>query len=317
MWHYGVTLLFMLSVSGPANALNIADNASSFPIEMMDDRGSVIRLKQPAQRIISLSPNITELIFSAGAGGKLVGVSRYSDYPDAAKSIPNIGDASALDLERIVALQPDLVIVWRGGNAQIDMEKLEKLRLAVFATEATHLEDIPRLLRAIGQLAGTSVQGEQAAATYEEKLQQIGRAYGDHRKIKVFQLIWDQPLMTVNRNHIINDILELCGGTNVFASAPFLTPVISRENLVEADPHVIISSVPLDGIQADENILERRFPNISAIRNRHLFFVPPDLIHRPTVRLLRAARMVCEQLESVRAGGRIGKQWKALQPVLV
>lgn len=317
MWHYGVTLLFMLSVSGPANALNIADNASSFPIEMMDDRGSVIRLKQPAQRIISLSPNITELIFSAGAGGKLVGVSRYSDYPDAAKSIPNIGDASALDLERIVALQPDLVIVWRGGNAQVDMEKLEKLRLAVFATEATHLEDIPRLLRAIGQLAGTSVQGEQAAATYEEKLQQIGRAYGDHRKIKVFQLIWDQPLMTVNRNHIINDILELCGGTNVFASAPFLTPVISRENLVEADPHVIISSVPLDRIQADENILERRFPNISAIRNRHLFFVPPDLIHRPTVRLLRAARMVCEQLESVRAGGRIGKQWKALQPVRV
>jgi iron complex transport system substrate-binding protein len=136
-------------------------------------------------------------------------------------------------------------------------------------------------------------------------LQQIERVYGGRRKIRAFQLIWDQPLMTVNRDHIISDVLESCGGTNVFASAPSLTPVISEESLVEAEPQAIISSVPLERVQVRMNILQHAFPNISAIRNKHLFFVSPDLIHRQTVRVLEAAQMVCEQLESIRSVGKM------------
>ena len=237
-----------------------------------------------------------------------MGVSRYSDYPDAAKSIPDIGDSSSLDLEKIIALQPDLVIAWRNGNTQPDVEKLEKLGLTVFATEATRLKDVPRLLRAIGKLGGTSTQAEQVAKTYEEKLQQIERNYGNRRKISVFQLIWHQPLITVNGNHIISDILDLCGGTNVFASANPLTPVISAEDLLKADPRAIISSVSVERPETAKSgiaALLRRLPRISAIRNSHLFFVPPDLIHRQTVRMLQAASLVCEQLESVRSSWKI------------
>jgi iron complex transport system substrate-binding protein len=275
--------------------------SSTFPISLVDDRGHAIRLDRFANHIVSLSPNITELVFSAGAGDKLVGASRYSDFPDAAKSVPDVGDSSSLDLERIIALKPDLVIAWRSGNGRSDIEKLEKLGLTVFAAEATRLEDIPRLLRTIGKLTGTAAQAEPAASAYEEELQQIKRNYGDRRKISVFQLIWHQPLMTVNGKHVISDIINICGGVNIFESASSITPVISAENLLEADPHAIISSVPLGPAETGVEALFRRFPHIQAVRSDHLFFVHPDLLHRQTVRILQAAKTVCAQLESVRS----------------
>lgn len=292
--------LVLLEASvGIAGAVGIAEQ--SLPPGVADDRGRSIRLDYVTKRIISLSPNITELIFAAGAGSKLVGVSRYSDYPEAAKFIPDVGDSSSLDLERIVALKPDLVIAWRSGNTASDIEKLEKLGLTVFVTEATRLEDVSRLLRVIGKLAGTSAQAEPGARAYETELRQIKRSFGSRQQIRVFQLIWHQPLMTVNGDHIISDIISICGGANVFASAASLTPVISTENLLEADPQAIISSVSLESVEMEVRELLRRLSHLSAVRGNHLFFVHADLIHRQTPRMLQAAKTVCTQLEEVRS----------------
>ncbi|MEO8991562.1 MAG: cobalamin-binding protein [Nitrosospira sp.] len=298
---------WMQASIGIADVVETAEKTSSFsaspvfPISMVDDRGHDIRLVHFANHIVSLSPNITELVFSAGAGDKLVGVSRYSDFPDAARSVPDVGDSSSLDLERIIALKPDLVIAWRSGNRRSDIEKLEKLGLTIFAVEATRLEDIPRLLRTIGKLAGTAAQAGPAASAYEEELQQIKCNYGKRRKITVFPLIWHQPLITVSGKHVISDIISVCGGINIFESASSITPVISAENLLEADPHVIISSVSLGPAETGVETLFRRFPHIRAVRDNHLFFVHPDLLHRQTTRILQAARTVCAQLESVRS----------------
>ncbi|HEU4855624.1 MAG TPA: cobalamin-binding protein [Nitrosospira sp.] len=305
-------LLFVFPASllgtsiGIAGVINVAAAAlPAFPIKLTDDRGHSVRLDHFAKRIVSLSPHITELIFAAGAGSKLVGVSRYSDYPDAARMVQDVGDASRLDLERIVALKPDLVVAWHSGNARPDIEKLEKLGITVFATEANKLGDVPRLLRTAGKLAGTSMQAESAANDYEEELQGIKRSYSDRRKISVFQVIWHQPLMTVNGNHLISDIIGICGGVNVFGSAPSLTPVISPENLVEADPQAIISSASDEvGGTGARNYLSHRFPQLGAVRNSHLFFVQPDLLHRQTVRMLGAAKTVCAQLDNVRSSQR-------------
>lgn len=300
MWHGVLALLLVLSISllisfDGGCAEDIAGDAPPFSIT--DDRGRSIRLAHFARRIVSLSPHITELIFAAGAGNRLVGVDRYSDYPEAAKWIPSIGDSSSLDLERILALKPDLVIAWRSGNSSQDIEKLEKLGLTVFAAEATRLEDVSRLLRMMGKLTGMSSRAEPAARVYEEDLRQITRCDGARRQIRVFQLIWDQPLMTVNGNHIMSDIINICGGINVFASAPALTPVISAENLLEADPQAIISSIPQNG--AAEWL--RQLSHISAVRNGHWFLVHPDLMNRPTPRMLQAVKSVCAQLEKVRS----------------
>ena len=272
--------------------------AADTPLSLTDDRGRSIRLEHFARRIISLSPNITELVYAAGAGDRLVGVSSRSDYPAAAKAVPEIGGAAGLDLERIVMLQPDLVIAWRSGNAA-DIDRLEKLGLPVFVTETTRLEDIPRLLRLIGHLAATSTQTEAAARAYETELQQIKRSYAGRQRVSVFLLIWHQPLMTVNGDHIISDIINLCGGINIFASMSSLAPAISAESLLQVDPHAIIS-----GVLAESGTVElwQQFPQLRAVRNNHLFFVHPDLLHRQTPRMLQAVKTVCEQLDRVRSG---------------
>jgi len=271
--------------------------AADIPLDLTDDRGRSIHLERSARRIISLSPSITELMYAAGAGDRLVGVSSRSDYPIAARSVPEIGDAAGLDLERIAMLKPDLVIAWRSGNAA-DIDRLEKLSLPVFVTETTRLEDIPRLLRLTGQLAATSTQAEAAARAYETELQQLKRSYAGRQRVSVFLLIWQQPLMTVNGSHIISDIISLCGGANIFASAAILAPVISAESLLQADPQAIISGV-LPGSGAGK--LWQQFPQLRAVRNKHLFFVHPDLLHRQTPRMLQAVKAVCEQLERVRS----------------
>ncbi|MDQ3185861.1 MAG: cobalamin-binding protein [Pseudomonadota bacterium] len=304
MWRRILALLFVFPIFlwasvGVAGAGDIAEQIS--PLSVTDDRGRSIRLNYFAKRIISLSPNITELVFAAGAGGSLVGVSGYSDYPEAAKSIQGIGDSSSLDLERIIALKPDLVVAWRSGNTVSDIEKLEKLGLPVFVTEATRLEDVSRLLRTTGKLAGTSAQAESAARVYEAELQQIRRTYGYRQQVRVFQLIWHQPLMTVNGDHIISDIINICGGANVFASASSLTPVVSAESLLEADPQAIISSVSREFAEMEVKELLRHVPRISAVRSSHSFFVHPDLLHRQTIRMLQAVKTVCAQLERVRS----------------
>ncbi len=276
--------------------------AADVPFILTDDRGRSVRLNHSARRIISLSPNITELVFAAGAGDKLVGVSSYSDYPDVAKFIPSIGDSSSLDLERIVALKPDLVIAWGSGNKVADIDKLERLGLTVFVTEATNLEDIPRLLRKTGTLAGTLEIAELAASAYDVDLRKIKQRYRTRQQVRVLYLIWHQPLMTVSGNHIISDIINICGGINVFAAAPSLTLVISAESLLETDPQIIISSTPIVSAGIGARELWRRFPHIRAVRNNHLFFVHPDLIHRQTPRMLQATKTVCEQIEGARSG---------------
>lgn len=290
--------LFIFSLVLHASFNAVADA----PFTLTDDRGRSVRLNHFARRIISLSPNITELVFAAGAGDKLVGVSSYSDYPDVAKSIPGIGDSSSLDLERIVALKPDLVIAWNSGNKVADIDKLERLGLTVFITEATKLEDIPRLLRKIGKLAGTLAIAELAASAFEAELRKIKQRYRSRQQVEVLYLIWHRPLMTVSDNHIISDIINICGGINVFAAAPSLTLVISAESILGADPQIIISSMPLVSPETGTRELWQRFPHIRAVRNNHLFFVHPDLIHRQTPRMLQAAKTVCEQLESARSG---------------
>ena len=290
--------LFIFSLVLHASFNAVADA----PFTLTDDRGRSVRLNHFARRIISLSPNITELVFAAGAGDKLVGVSSYSDYPDVAKSIPGIGDSSSLDLERIVVLKPDLVIAWNSGNKVADIDKLERLGLTVFITEATKLEDIPRLLRKIGKLAGTLAIAELAASAFEAELRKIKQRYRSRQQVEVLYLIWHRPLMTVSDNHIISDIINICGGINVFAAAPSLTLVISAESILGADPQIIISSMPLVSPETGRRELWQRFPHIRAVRNNHLFFVHPDLIHRQTPRMLQAAKTVCEQLESARSG---------------
>ncbi len=266
--------------------------------DLADDRGRVLPLAGPAQRIVTLAPNLTELAFASGAGGKLVGAGAWSDYPEAARGLPTVGDAARLDAERILLLRPDLVLAWRSGNPAAEVARLERLGLPVFVVEPARLGDVPRLLRTIGALAGTQAEAERAAAAFEAEASALRARHASRPALGVFYEIWDQPLLTVNGEHLISDVIALCGGRNVFAGAGQLTPAVAWESLLAADPDVIIASVSSGGDAAAQML--RRVPSLRAAARGRVFIVPPDLIQRATPRILEGARMVCEALERAR-----------------
>lgn len=262
-----------------------------------DDRGVVVALPAPAQRIVTLSPHLAEIVHAAGAGAKLVGVARFSDYPETVRWLPQVGDAARIDPERVLALRPDLVLAWKSGNQAGDVDRLETLGLHVFVTEPAHLADVPRVMRAVGALAGTSAAADQAEKKFNNKINKI-KFTGHGEPLRVFYEIWHRPLLTVNGRHMISDVLALCGGANVFASARPLTPAVSIEAVVAARPEAIVggsSATPPLEFEA-----QWRRASVAALASLPVIHVPPDLIQRATPRIAEGAQVVCAGLAAIR-----------------
>lgn len=255
-------------------------------------------LPRPAQRIVTLAPSLAEMTYAAGAGGRLVAVARLSNFPPAARGIPQIGDAVRVDFERIIALKPDLVLAWMSGNSAADVERLERLGLATYVSEARRLADIPLQLRAIGALAGTAVDAGKAAASFEREVDNLRKRHAQSRKVRVFYEIWRKPLMTVSGAHLISDVIVLCGGENVFADVSQLTPTISLEAVIAAKPEAILGGGSADG--AKEFIAQWRAAALQPLRNVPAYYVHPDRMQQATPRIVDGAREVCSALDEVR-----------------
>lgn len=269
-------------------------------IRLVDDSGRAVTLKRPAQRIISLAPHITELVFAAGAGDRIVGTVEYSNYPEKAKSIARIGDSALLDLERIVALRPDLILVWQHGNAQRQLDKLLSLGIPVFYNQPDKLPDIARSIEAFGRLTGTEAVASSVAREFLAREAELRKRYAGRPPVRVFYQIWERPLMTINDEHLISDVIRMCGGQNVMSALKKLVPEISTEAVLDANPEVIA------GATAEVNTRGRldnwkAWPRILAVRRDNLFVVHSDLISRHTPRILDGAQLMCEQLDSARA----------------
>ena len=287
------TLLRMLA------SLALASAASAAAIEVIDDSGRTIRLSSPARRIISLAPHITELLFAAGAGKNVIAAVDYSDFPDAAKALPRVGDNERLDLERIAALKPDLLIVWLHGAAQRQLEQLRKLGIPVFHSEPKSLADVARALEDIGMLAGTNVVANAAALEYRRRLNQLASASRDQPLVPVFIQIWDAPPMTVNDRHLISDAVRLCGGRNVFGMLPALAPAVSAEAVIAANPEAIVATGMANGSPQWLNAW-KTWPRLTAVSRDNLFAIAPELITRHTPRILDGVEQMCAQLALAR-----------------
>ena len=269
-------------------------------IVLTDDAGREITLPAPAQRIVSLAPHVTEVLFAAGAGDKVVGVVAYSDYPEAAKSLPQVGGYTQIDLEAIAALRPDLIIGWQSGNREGHLARLEALGVPVYLNEPRSLKDVARSLEQFGRLAGTETAAEASASAFRARHAELSAHYTRRPKVRTFYQIWDRPLMTVNDEHLIADVIRLCGGENVFGSLSQLAPTISVEAVLAANPEVIVAS----GMgEARPEWLSQwsRWPQLEAATRDNLFFIRPDHIQRHTPRILDGASRLCDQLEQARA----------------
>lgn len=299
----------------PAHATHESDTAttSAAPVpianrvgayRVIDDSGATVTLSKPAQRIVSLAPHLTELAFAAGAGSQLVGVVSYSDYPEAARRIPRVGDNRALDLERIAALKPDLILVWRHGNAEQQLDALRSLHIPMYVSAPHTVDDVATTLDKLGVLFGTTGQAQQAARAYRAKIAALRARYANTAPISVFYQVWDSPLMTLNGTHWISDVLALCGGRNVFAQSAPLVPTVSREAVIALNPDVIMTA-GAGATRSSEKIPGLEFwqawPALTAVAHRNLFVIDGDLIDRPTPRLADGATQVCEDLAVARS----------------
>lgn len=272
-------------------------------LTVTDDSGATVTLASPAQRIVSLAPHVTELLFAAGGGARVVGAVSYSDYPPPAKIIPRVGDNKSLDLERIVAMKPDLIVVWRHGNAMRQIDRLRELHVPLFFSEPHKLDDIPVTIDKLGVLLGTSAEANKASEAFRHDIAGLRTRYSNRAPVSVFYQVWDDPLMTLNGSQIVSQVIELCGGRNVFADLKPLVPTISTEAVLAANPEAIVTSTP--GATNSDHALPsldawRKWPSLNAVAHGNLFGIDGDLINRPTPRLALGADTLCEDLEVAR-----------------
>ena len=278
----------------------LAAAASAFAgVSAVDSDGRRIELAQPAERIVSLAPHVTEQLFAAGAGRKLVAVSEYSDYPEEAKRLPQVASSAGLDLERVLALKPDLVVAWRLEATAAALARLETLGVPVFYDEPRRLAQIPDSIAALGELAGTTDTARALAASLREKLDDLRKRYGSKRPVSVFYQISARPLMTLGGRQFVSDAIELCGGRNVFADSPVMAPQVNVESVLAADPEAIItaSANPAD---RQWQALWRRFPGMRAVRADNLFAVPTNEMHRHGPRAIGATALLCGYIDEAR-----------------
>jgi iron complex transport system substrate-binding protein len=268
-------------------------------ITMTDDTGATVVLQRPAQRVVSLAPHVTEMLFAAGGGERIVGTVRFSDYPAAARDIPRVGDNRQVDIERLLALKPDLLVVWRHNTSMRQMEQLRQLGIPLYYSEPHKLDDILEAVLRLGRLMGTMPQAERSASDLRAQLQNLAARYRDKSPVRVFYQVWDRPLYTLNERHIVNDAIRVCGGENIFARLPLVAPSLSPEAVLQENPEVIVSGDRDD--QAVSGVeMWKKYPSLLAVRRGNLFALDGDLMNRSGPRIIAGAAQLCEKLELAR-----------------
>ena len=251
---------------------------------------------EPA-RIVTLAPHLAEMVFAAGAGERLVGSVAHTDYPEAAKALPRVGDAFGVDAERLVALQPDLVLAWEGGNPALVIDRIRALGIRVEALPATGVEDVPDQLETIGALAGTPDTAGRAARAYRQQIDRLRAAHRIATPLRVFYQISARPLYTVGADQPISALIELCGGSNVFGDAGRGAFVVSREAVIARDPELILAG----GDSSSKDFAQwRELRGLTAADAGNLLQVNADYVARPGPRLALGAADVCAAMDQAR-----------------
>ncbi len=266
-------------------------------VTVRDDDGNLVTLPKPAQRVIALAPHVTEMLFAAGGAERIVGVVTYSDFPEAAKKIPSVGDNRQVDMERVIAMKPDLIVVWMHGSSERQIDTLRQLNIPIFHSEPQKLDGIADSLLRLGQLMGTETVAQAAAADLRQQLAALAKQYANRPPVRMFYQVWDKPLYTLNGTHIVSDAIRLCGGENIFAKLKVTAPVVSIEAVLQEDPEAIFGT-------AEKNYggvsLWKPYSTMKAVRNDNLFTLNGELLNRAGPRMVAGTAALCEKLELAR-----------------
>jgi iron complex transport system substrate-binding protein len=300
------------AVAWPAAAWPVAASAAGAPVAgsgagargdtIIDDDQRALQLGSRAPRIVSLAPGATAMLFAAGAGAQVVGTSDYSNEPAAAKRIERVGDSQSFDLERILALHPDVVVVWSGGTSALQIDKLERVGLTVYHHRIERLGDIPDSIRRLGAMAGTQSQARSAAASLGERIAALRQLYAGVHGGSVLIQVWDHPIYTVGGSELLSDVVGICGLHNVYADLREPGPAVSLESVLERDPEVILAVGSDQRTAAEWAQRWSRYPTLHAVRSGRLLPWSDPRLSRLGPSMVDAAESLCSALtQPVRA----------------
>lgn len=256
------------------------------------------------QRIVALSPHSVELLFSLGVGDRIVGAMSHSDFPEAAKEIEVIGNHHGLQIERILELKPDLVVAWKGGNKQKDIDRLKQLGVNVYESDSREISQIAEEVLALGKLTGTESQAQTLIKHFHADLLRIKQANQTKSEVRFFYQLWSIPLRTISSSSWMNEILTLCQGENIIQDDNIGYPQVSLERVILAQPDVIIipSAKAINNIEKmkEFGIDWLKWPEIPAVKNRQIYTINSDHAHRFSLRIVNAIEQVCNTFDQVR-----------------
>ncbi|HCK75570.1 MAG TPA: cobalamin-binding protein [Gammaproteobacteria bacterium] len=271
----------------------------SAEVAAVDDVGTKVSLSSPATRIISLAPNLTEVLFFIGAGEQVVGAVEYSDFPAAARALPLVGSHNRFDVEQILSLKPDLIVAWMSGNSQDGLQALKQLGLPVFVSESATVDDIVSLMERLGELTGNQTQAVDQASRFRASIDKLSEAYSKRRPVRVFYQVWEQPIYTLNGDHVISHLITLCGGRNIFSELIQLAPIVSLESVLARNPEVIVGG----GVFGETPPWVTRWQGwstVSAVQDQHIYAIDSDHIARMGPRLAQGMEALCRIIDKVR-----------------
>jgi iron complex transport system substrate-binding protein len=274
----------------------VALGADALALRLQDDDQRSLELARPAQRIVSLAPGATAMLFAAGAGDRVVGTSQYSNEPAAAAGIERIGDSQSFDLERILALHPDVVVVWSGGTSPTQLARLEGVGLRVYRHRLTRLDDIPPSLLRFGRLAGTQPQAQAAATQFTQRIAALRARYLPAAPATVLIQVWDRPIFTVGRDEIMSDVIHACGYRNVYQDLADPGPAVTLESVLARDPDVILALPPDQNSGVDWVAGWRAYPSMRAVRSGRVMAWTDQRLSRLGPSILDAAEDLCRAL---------------------
>ena len=241
------------------------------------------------QRLISLAPHTTEMAAALGLEQQLVAISDYSDYPASVSHLPHVAGYHGIAVEQIIALKPDLVLAWQGGNPQAALDQLRSFGIHLFISSATTPEQLLDELLALGQATGREPQAQALVAELQQRLDQLAARYSQRQPLlAVFYQLWKQPLMTSGGPSWLTPLLGRCGARNVFADHPQPYPQVDIEQVISRQPEVII-------IAEGDGQLWHHWPAVAGSKPR-LLPLNPDLLQRMGPRLIDGLEQLCQQL---------------------
>lgn len=294
-------LILIFGLQPFQQAWSDAKTLEKHPLLIASKNGNV-----PFKRIVSLAPHITEMLFSAGAGDKVVGVVSYSDYPQAALQIDNVGSYHSTNIEKIIQLNADLVIAWKSGNRPQDIARLQQLGLKVIFSEPRALKDIPTEIRSLGRQLGTQKIADKTADQLEQQLNELQDTYQSRPAVSAYYQIWNKPMMTINGQQFISQALQICGAQNIFSDLLTLTPEVDIESVIHQNPSVIFLGGQ-KSMQPSWLAEWQNWKNIHAVREQYIFPLEIDIFQRPTERFIKGIESLCQKVELVRAAQRVTK----------